>query len=238
MKEKQKKESNSSKENGIEYKHKENQVDLSNKGTLNARKDIQSETFPLIAHKTELVTTLREKENCIEININKWGILDVFRLSYDDPEQEKEQQAVDELQPLLNVKIGNMYVREAEIITQKEEDFSINFLTDVPFENYITDTLRNLAKEQDKDTEILSIKHKWRDKTNPEIRQHYTIRNNVLFFRTQKRNDVWLTYIPQELINKYIWYTHFSSGHFGPRKCFLRLKQSTSPIWKGESGRC
>lgn len=104
------------------------------------------------------------------------------------------------------------------------QNFSILYMTKVAFENFISTSLQNIAKEQDKDPTWKDIKQKWSDKSNSAIRQFYLVRDNVLFKRCAIDNSLWVVCIPDELVNKLIWYIHLSYAHYGARKCFYKLR--------------
>lgn len=104
------------------------------------------------------------------------------------------------------------------------QNFSVLYMTKVAFENFISASLQNLGKEQDKDSIWKDIKQKWSNKTNTAIRQFYLVRNNILFKRCAINNSLWVVCIPDVLVNKLIWYIHLSYAHFGPRKCFNKLR--------------
>lgn len=107
-----------------------------------------------------------------------------------------------------------------------ENNFSILYMRKVAFENYIASTLKDIAKEQDKDPIWKDIKVKWHNKFNVSIRQFYTIHNNILFKRRSPDSHLWLLCFPEESVNKLIWYTHLSYGHYGAKKCFTKLRDS------------
>lgn len=107
----------------------------------------------------------------------------------------------------------------------QEEHFSLYYMRQVAFENFVSKSLSDLAKEQDRDPVLLGIKTKVRDRTEPKLRKYYLLRKGILFFNSGGENAPWRVCIPEELINKVIWHTHLSYGHFGPRKCYLKLRE-------------
>lgn len=107
---------------------------------------------------------------------------------------------------------------------QLTQNFSVLYITKVAFENFISTSLQNMAQEQDRDPIWKDIKQKWFDKTNTAIRQFYLVRNNILFKRCAVDNSLWVVCIPDEMVNKLIWYIHLSYAHFGARKCFHKLR--------------
>lgn len=107
-----------------------------------------------------------------------------------------------------------------------ENNFTILYMQQVAFENYISATFSDIAKEQDKDPIWRDIKIKWHDKYNVSIRQFYIIHNNILFKRKAPDSQFWLVCVPEESVNKLIWYIHLSYGHYGAKKCFAKLRDS------------
>lgn len=107
---------------------------------------------------------------------------------------------------------------------QLDHNFSLLYITNVTFENFISSALLEIGQLQDRDIVWKDVKTKWHDKDNTAIRHFYLVRNNILFKRSAVNNNLWLVCVPEDLINKLIWYTHFSYAHFGPKKIFLQLR--------------
>lgn len=106
----------------------------------------------------------------------------------------------------------------------EEEHFSLFYMKQVAFENSVTASLKEIAREQDRDPALYAIKQKWRDRQHPNIRQFYMLRQGILFYNGGNRDGSWRLCIPDELANKVIWHTHLRYAHFGARKCFLKLR--------------
>lgn len=111
-------------------------------------------------------------------------------------------------------------------IINDENNFSIAYIRNVPFENFITNSLQHIAAEQDQDLIWHDIKMKWKDKSHPAIRNFYTVRNNILFKRSSVNNTLWVLCIPEAIVNKLIWYIHLSYAHYGARKIYKHLRQT------------
>lgn len=109
---------------------------------------------------------------------------------------------------------------------KQDKNISLLYLKNVPFENYVTSSLEDIAKEQDKDQALKEIKEKWYNRDNVALRQHYLVKDGILFRRRDPANSRWLLCIPDDLINKLIWYIHLSYAHFGARKCFNKLREA------------
>lgn len=107
-----------------------------------------------------------------------------------------------------------------------ENSYSLLYLQGVAFENFVTNSLTNIAQEQDKDPILKDVKAKWRDNTKPSIRQYYLVKKQILFRRSDPGKSNWVVCIPDELVNKLIWYTHLSYAHFGARKCYKKLRDT------------
>lgn len=115
-------------------------------------------------------------------------------------------------------------VEGEECHSLEEQHFSLFYMKQVAFENYVTASLRDIAREQDKDPDLRAIKEKWRQRQCATIRQFYLVRRGILFYNGGSQDGSWKLCIPSELINKVIWHTHLRYAHFGPRKCFLKLR--------------
>lgn len=108
---------------------------------------------------------------------------------------------------------------------QDDNVFTAMYLRQVPFENFISTAFLNIAREQIKDDVWRSIKERWRDPQETNIRRFYLVKDDVLFFRRNPTSDAWVVCVPNELVNKLIWYTHFSYGHYGASKCVKQLRR-------------
>lgn len=107
---------------------------------------------------------------------------------------------------------------------QLEHNFSLLYIKSVQFENFVSCALLDIGQLQDRDIVWKDIKNKWKDRANTAIRHYYLVRNNILFKRSTVEENLWLVCVPEEMVNKLIWYTHLSYAHFGPRKIFLQLR--------------
>lgn len=106
----------------------------------------------------------------------------------------------------------------------QEEHFSLYYLKNVAFENYVTSSLKDIGKEQEKDPELSVLRGRVKDRTERKIRDFYSLRKGVLFYRGEGEHALWRVCIPDDLVNKVIWHTHLSYAHFGARKCYLKLR--------------
>lgn len=107
-----------------------------------------------------------------------------------------------------------------------ENNIDIMYMTGVAFENYVGNALQNLRKEQDKDPILKVLKQKLQNDPEVSFKSFYLLKDDVLFYRKHPDKQNWLAYIPEDLINKLIWYFHLSYGHFGARKCYRKLAES------------
>lgn len=108
----------------------------------------------------------------------------------------------------------------------RELCIDIMYLKGVPFESFVGTTLSNMKEEQEKDETLKDIRERWLNREETKIRHFYKMKDGVLFRRRGMRDDDWVLCIPEEFINKLIWYVHLSYAHFGPRKCFCKLRES------------
>lgn len=127
--------------------------------------------------------------------------------------------------------------KPSSILEQDDNQLGIYYIKGVPFENFVTDSLKNIAAEQNRDAHIMGVKHKWRDKEEVRIRQHYQIKDDVLFHRRDSGASLWAVCLPDELVNKVIWYTHLSNGHLVRENASGNCdSRHISRIWRKELG--
>lgn len=109
---------------------------------------------------------------------------------------------------------------------RNENNFSLLYLRGVPFENFISSSLQDVAREQDKDPILKDVKTRWTDNNNPSIRNYDLVRRYILYLNSDPSKSNWVFCIPDEWVNKLIWYTHLSYAHYGPRKCYMKLRDT------------
>lgn len=114
--------------------------------------------------------------------------------------------------------------REQAEENRERDEFTVLLVDSVPFENYLKEELANVKGHQERDQKLQGIKEKLQDANNVKIRQTYKVIGDVLHYKNQ-RNDVWTVCVPEELINKVIWFTHCKFGHCGPAKCREKLME-------------
>lgn len=114
-------------------------------------------------------------------------------------------------------------VSPSDVICQS--NISLFYLHNVAFENFISDALQNLPTEQAKDPVWKSIIDRGVVHDDPTARFYYIMHNDILFRRSHPNSTNWRVCIPEDMINKLVWYVHLAYGHYGPKKCFRFLSQ-------------
>lgn len=97
-----------------------------------------------------------------------------------------------------------------------ESKIRINKIRPVSFSKELTQIIKNIAEEQEKDQHIFKLKGKETDNT--------TTKNNVIFVRREK-NDMWQLAIPNHVAERLIVETHTQNGHPGRYKTYHALKE-------------
>lgn len=87
-------------------------------------------------------------------------------------------------------------------------------------------SFQHVIREQRHDPALLKIVN-WltNDDRVPEpVTQHYTMCNDILFYRRHQTSENWLVCIPTHCVDKFIINIHEHYGHAGTKKCFLIIR--------------
>lgn len=106
---------------------------------------------------------------------------------------------------------------------RERDEFTVMLVDSAPFENYLKNEFPEIKKHQEKDQTLSNIKNKLKNPQNVKLRQMYKSINGVLHYKNVKDDQSWNVCVPEELVNKTIWYMHYKFGHCGPTKCQRKL---------------
>lgn len=106
------------------------------------------------------------------------------------------------------------------------KDIRILVMKNVPFEGYVRKTLKEMRREQNADEILKMIKTNWGKRDEVKLHKYYTIKDGILFRRVNPETNDWKICLPEQVIDNFVQYVHLAYGHFGPKKCANKLKET------------